>query len=142
MSGGENWGCGDLILTHQRGTCSVSKLRRNLRSVKRCARRVGVGTPDPTLTGLAGLVAVNELIGGLGIVKVLNRSIGPIKARDRGLTGGQLLLGMATAQLAGQDCLDGMDRVRADLGSTLLLEAPVAPSRTAARLAGRFGPAS
>lgn len=49
-------------------------------------------------------------------------------------------MGMATAQLVGQDCLDGMDRVRADGGSALLIEAPVAPSRTAARLAGRFGP--
>jgi len=48
---------------------------------------------------------------------------------------------MASAQLAGQDCLAGMDRVRADAGSALLTEAPVAPSRTAARLAGRFGPA-
>jgi len=48
---------------------------------------------------------------------------------------------MVSAQLAGQDCLAGMDRVRADAGSALLTEAPVAPSRTAARLAGRFGPA-
>jgi len=119
----------------------VKKLRRRERSAKRCARRVGIGEPDRTLTGLAGLAAVDELIGRLGIVEVLNRGIGPIKQRDRGLTGGQLLVGMATAQLAGQDCLDGMDRVRADAGSALLTEAPVAPSRTAARLAGRFGPA-
>jgi len=74
-------------------------------------------------------------------VEVLNRGTGPIKARDKGLSGGQLLMGMATAQLVGQDCLDGIDRVRADGGSALLIEAPVAPSRTAARLAGRFGPA-
>ena len=119
----------------------MKNLRRRERSAKRCARRVGIGTPDLTLTGLAGLAAVDELIGRLGIVEVLNRGVGPIKARDRGLTGGQLLMGMATAQLVGQDCLDGMDRVRADAGSALLIEAPVAPSRTAARLAGRFGPA-
>ena len=56
------------------------------------------------------------------------------------MTGGQLLLGMATAQLAGQDCLAGMDRVRADAGSALLTEAPVAPSTTAGKLAGRLGP--
>jgi len=88
---------------------------------------------------MAGLAAVDELIGRLGIVEVLGRGIGPIKQRDRGLSGGQLLVGMASAQLVGQDCLDGMDRVRADGGSALLT--PVAPSRTAARLAGRFGPA-
>ncbi len=99
-----------------------------------------MGRPDRTLTGLAGLVAVDELITRLGIVGVLDRGIGPIKARDRGLSGGQLLVGMATAQLAGQDCLAGLDRVRADAASALLTGAPVAPSRTAARLAGRFGP--
>ena len=97
----ENWGCEDLILTYQKGTCSVKNLRRYERSAKRCARRVGIGTADKTLTGLAGLAAVDELISRLGIVEVLNRGIGPIKARSRGLTGGQLLLGMATAQLAG-----------------------------------------
>lgn len=119
----------------------MSKLRRNQRGAKRGARHVRIGQPDRTLTGLAGLAAVAELIGRLGLVEVLNRGIGPIKARDRGLTGGQLLIGMATAQLAGQDCLAGMDRVRADAGSALLTGAPVAPSRSAARLAGRFGPA-
>jgi len=103
--------------------------------------RVRIGQPDRTLTGLAGLAAVDELIARLGIVEVLGRGIGPIKQRGRGLSGGQLLSGMASAQLAGQDCLAGMDRVRADAGSALLTEAPVAPSRTAARLAGRFGPA-
>ncbi len=90
---------------------------------------------------MAGLAAVDELIGRLGIAEVLRRGIGPIKQRDRGLSGGQLLVRMASAQLVGQDCLDGMDRVRADGGSALLTQAPVAPSRTAARLAARFGPA-
>ena len=45
-------------------------------------------------------------------MEVLGRGIGPVKQRGRGLSGGQLLMGMATAQLAGQDCLAGMDRVR------------------------------
>ena len=119
----------------------MNKLRRQTRTAKRCARRVGIGEPDTTLTGLAGLAAVDELINRLGIVQVLNRGIGAIKQRDRGLSAGELLVGMATAQLVGQDCLAGLDRVRADAGSALLTEAPVAPSRTAARLAGRFGPA-
>ncbi len=119
----------------------MKKLRRRERSAKRGARPVGVGAPDWTLTGMAGLAAVDELIGRLGIVEVLGRGIGPIKQRDRGLSGGQLLVGMATAQLVGQDCPDGMDRVRADGGSAWLTQAPVPPSRTAARLAGRFGPA-
>jgi hypothetical protein len=123
-----------------KGTCSVSKLRGKKRSAKRPARRVRIGAPDGSLTALAGLAAVDEVTARLGIVGALDRGIGPIKQRARGLTGGQLLLGMATAQLAGQDCLTGMDRVRADAGSALLTEAPVAPSTTAGKLAGRFGP--
>jgi len=92
------------------------------------------------LTGLAGLAAVDEVIGRLDMVAELDAGIGAIKQRARGLTGGQLL-GMATAQLAGQDCLAGLDRVRADAGSALLRQAPVAPSTTAGAPAGRFGSA-
>src|SRR5664280_2137951 len=140
LSGKENWVCDDPIRTYVKGTCSVSKLRGKKRSAKRPARRVRIGAPDGSLTALAGLAAVDEVTARLGIVGALDRGSGPIKQRARGLTGGQLLLGMATAQLAGQDCLTGMDRVRADAGSALLTEAPVAPSTTAGKLAGRFGP--
>jgi hypothetical protein len=125
-----------------KGTCSVKNIRPRKRKSKQVKRRVRIGAPDPSVTGLAGLVAVDEFIGRLAMVSELDRGIGPIKTRARGLTGGQLLLGMATAQLVGQDCLTGMDRVRADAGSALLTEAPVAPSTTAGRLAGCFGPAA
>ena len=124
-----------------KGTCSVKTIRPRKRNSKQPKRRVRIGAPDPTVTGFAGLVAVDELTARLGLVAELDRGIGPIKERERGLTGGQLLVGMATAQLAGQDHLVGMDRVRADPASSLLNEAPIAPSRTAGRLAGRFGPA-
>jgi hypothetical protein len=102
---------------------------------------VRVGAADESLTGLAGLAVVEELVAGLGLVNALDRGIGPIKSRARGLTGGQLLLGMATGQLVGQDCLAGLDRVQADAGSGLLHSAPVPASTTAAGLAARFGPA-
>ena len=85
----------------------MSKLRRKRRAAKRCPRRVGGGEPDRTLTGLAGLAVVEELIGRLGLVEVVNRGNGPIKERDRGLTGGQLLAGMATAQLVGRTASPG-----------------------------------
>ena len=117
----------------------MSKLRDKKRSAKRYARRVRIGAPDGSLTGRAGLAAVDEFTSRLKVVAELDAGIGPIKQRSRGLSGGQLLMGMATTQLVGQDCLAGMDRVRADAGSALLTEAPVAPSRTAGRLAGRFG---
>jgi hypothetical protein len=118
-----------------------SSVRRHKGKAQQQRRRVRVGAADASLTGLAGLAAVEELIAGLGMVSALDRGIGPIKARARGLTGGQLLLGIATAQLVGQDCLAGLDRVRADAGSALLTSAPVAASTTAAGLASRFGPA-
>ena len=119
----------------------MSKLRAKKRSAKRSARRVRIGPPDRSLTRLAGLATVEEVISRLAMVAEFDRGIGSIKQRDRGLSGGQLLVGMATAQLVGQDCLAGLDRVRADAGSALLTEAPVAPSRTAGRLARRFGSA-
>ena len=117
----------------------MKTLRRNSRRSKHPRSKVRIGKPDTTVTGLAGLAAVDELTERLGLVAALDRGIGPIKQRGRGLTGGQLLAGMATAQLVGQDCLAGMDRVRADPGSALLSAAPVAPSTTAGRLAGCFG---
>jgi hypothetical protein len=123
-----------------KGTRSVKTIRPRKRKSKQAKRRVRIGAPDPTVTGLAGFVAVDEVASRLGLVAELDRGIGPIKVRDRGLTGGQLLVGMATAQLAGQDHLVGMDRVRADPASMLLSNAPIAPSRTAGRLAGHFGP--
>lgn len=119
----------------------MSRVRRRKRMSKQSKRRVRIGAADSSVTGLAGLVAVDELTARLGMVRELDDGIGPIKGRARGLTGGQLLMGMATAQLLGQDCLAGLDRVRADAGSALLSEAPVAPSTTAGNLAGRFGPA-
>ena len=100
-----------------------------------------VGKPDRSLTGLAGLVAVDELVGVLKMVPELDRAIGPVKRRERGLTGGQVLVGMATGQLVGQDCLAGLDRVRADPACEMLGHAPVPASTTAAQLARRFRPA-
>jgi len=121
----------------------VSRLRRSKRRAKRVWGAVSGadGASEASVTGLAGLAGVQELIVGLDMVGALDAGIGPVKQRDRGVSGGQLLMGMATAQLAGQDCLAGLDtRVRADAGSALLTTAPVPPSTTAASIAGRFTP--
>ena len=72
-----------------------------VRGIRRLRRRVRVGAPDPTLTGVSGMAAVTELVDRLGMIWLLDAVIGPIKARDRGHTGGELLVGMAAAQLAG-----------------------------------------
>src|SRR6186713_2569968 len=62
----------------------------------------------------------------------------PIKARDRGFSAGQVLVGMAAAQLCGEDSLIGLDRHRADLAGQALCPVPGLASTTAAGLARRF----
>jgi hypothetical protein len=66
---------------------------------------VGIGAPDRSLTPVSGMVAVTELIDRLAMVTLLDAAIGPIKTRDRGFSGGELLVAMAAAQLAGEDFL-------------------------------------
>jgi hypothetical protein len=109
-----------------------------LRDIRRVQRRVRIGVPDPSLTPASGMVAVAELVDRLGVVRRLDARIGPIKTRRRGFSGGQLLVGMAGAQLAGEDFLVGLDRQCADAAGQLL--APVAglSSTTAAGLARKF----
>jgi hypothetical protein len=112
-----------------------------VRESHRLRQRVRIGAPDPRLTGVSGMVAVTELVSRLGVIKLLDAAIGPIKARGRGCTGGELLVGMAAAQLSGEDFLVGLDRWRADAAGQVL--APVAglSSTTAAGLARRFSDA-
>jgi hypothetical protein len=68
------------------------------------------------------------------MIKLLDAAIGPIKSRDRGFSGGQLLVGIAAAQLAGEDFLVGLDRQRADEAGQVLAVVPGAP--VAAQLPG------
>ena len=87
------------------------------------------------------MVAVTELVDRLDMIKLLDAAIGPIKDRRRGYTGGQLLVGMAAAQLAGEDFLVGLDRQRADAAGQVLAPVPGLSSTTAAGLARRFSDA-
>jgi hypothetical protein len=84
------------------------------------------------------MLAVTELVDRLGVVVALDEQVGRIKARARGLSAGEFLVGLACAQLAGEDYLIGLDRRRADLAGELLAPVPTAPSTTAATLAKRF----
>jgi hypothetical protein len=84
------------------------------------------------------MAAVTELVDRLGMIRLLDAAIGPIKARDRGFTGGQVLVGLACAQLAGEDFLVGLDRYRADVAGQMLAAVPGLSSTTAAGLARRF----
>lgn len=97
-----------------------------------------VGAPDPSLTPVAGMVAVAELVNQLGMIKLLDAAIGPIKARDRGHSGGELLVGVAAAQLAGEEFWVGLDRQRADLAGQAIVPVAGLCSTTAAGLARRL----
>jgi hypothetical protein len=61
-----------------------------------------VGAPDAALTANAGLAAVTELCGRLGVIGVIDAAAGPVKQRDRGFSAGELLTGIAAVQLAGR----------------------------------------
>ena len=112
--------------------------KKNTRNPRVRARRVRVGVPDGQLTPAAGIEAVREADRVLGITTALDAGIGPIKERDRGLSGGQLLVSMASVQLAGEDFLVGLDRRRADVAGQLLEPVPTPASTTAAGIAKRF----
>lgn len=73
-------------------------------------QQVRIGAPDRALTANAGLTAVTELCGRLGVTGALDSAVGPIKQRDRGYGAGELLTVIAAAQLAGEDFLTGLDR--------------------------------
>jgi hypothetical protein len=99
---------------------------------------VRIGAPDPTLTPVSGMVAVSEMVERLDVIGRLDATIGPIKQRRRGHTGGQLLVGMAAAQLAGEDFLVGLDRQRADQAGQALTPVPELAATTASGLARRL----
>jgi hypothetical protein len=72
------------------------------------------------------------------VIGRLDTTIGPIKQRRRGHTAGQMLVGIAAAQLAGEDFLVGLDRQRADGVGQQLCPVPDLAATTAAGLARRL----
>jgi hypothetical protein len=104
------------------------------------ASHVRIGKPDPFLTPNSGLVAVTELTDRLGVTAALDAGIGPVKQRKRGLTGGELLVAMASCHLAGGDHLVSLDRMRADIAGQELVSVATPVSTTAAGVARRFAP--
>ena len=104
-------------------------------------QRVRAGAPDGALTANAGLAVVTELCDRLGVAEAVDAAVGPIKQRDRGFGAGELLCGIAAAQLAGEDFLTGLDRQRADAAGQLITPVPGLASTTAAGLARRITPA-
>ena len=117
----------------------MSRIRSRKRQGKRRGQRVRFGAPDPSLTGCSGIAAVAELVDRLGVVTVFDAAVGSIKSRQRGVSAGQLLVGMAQSQLLGGDALVALDRQRTDSAGVALSAVPQMPATTAAGLARRFG---
>jgi hypothetical protein len=118
----------------------VSRVRGRRRQRREARRLVRIGTSDPTLTPNAGLIAITELVDRVGVATALDAGIGPVKRRDRGMTGGELLVSLASCQMAGGDHLVSLDRLRADTAGQELVSSPTPASTTAAGVAGRFNP--
>ena len=112
-----------------------------IRGGSRKRQQPRVGAPDRALTPNAGLAAVTELCGRLGVIEAIDDAAGPIKQRARGFSAGELLTGIAAAQLAGEDFLVGLDRQCADAAGQQLTPVPGLSSTTAAGLARRITPA-
>ncbi len=116
----------------------MGRVRDRRRRRRKARRGVRVGAPDRSLTRFSGLVAVTELVERLDVIGRLDAAIGPIKTRDRGASGAEVLVGMAAAQLAGEEFLVGLDRHRADTAGQVLTPVPGLASTTATGLARRF----
>jgi hypothetical protein len=56
-----------------------------IRAGSRRRQQVRAGAPDGSLTANAGLAAVSELCGQLGVIEALDAAAGPVKQRDHGL---------------------------------------------------------
>jgi hypothetical protein len=113
-------------------------VNRLLKSGTVVAGQVKIGKPDPGLTSVSGMVAVTEMVDRLGVVEALDAAVGPIKQRDRGFSGGEVLVGVAAAQMAGEDFLVGLYRQRADVAGQVIVPVAGLSSTTAAGLARRF----
>ena len=112
----------------------------SIRGGKRMRQRPRVGVPDRALTPNAGMAVVGELCGRLGVIEAIDAVTGRVKQRARGFGAGELLAGIAAAQLAGEDFLTGLDRHRADVAGQQLTPVPGLASTTAAGLARRITP--
>jgi hypothetical protein len=119
----------------------VARIQPNkARAPRRRARRVKIGRPDRRLTACGGAEAVREADRVIGIAAVLDRAIGPVKQRRRGLTGGQAVLAGASAMMAGADCMSALDARRRDAAGLELEPVPPPAPTTWAGIASRFGP--
>ena len=109
--------------------------------------RIEFRADDRSLTPYAGLAVSGELCRAVRLVELVDAElsaaarVAPVKARRRGLSPGEVTVAIAEAQLAGAECFDDIEDVRADragAGLRAVARTPSAP--TARQLAYRFKP--
>jgi hypothetical protein len=107
--------------------------------------RLQIRADDPSLTPYAGLAISGELTRKLRLVELLDaelsvvRQARPVKQRARGLSPGGLVVAMAESQLAGGECFDDIEDLRADRAGAPLRAVALTPSApTARQVARRF----
>jgi hypothetical protein len=100
--------------------------------------RIEFRADDPSLTPYAGLAVSGELCRRVRLVELIDaelQAVGrvqPVKRRRRGLSPGQLAVAIAEAQLAGAECFDDLEVVRADQAGAALRAVAAIPSAPAA----------
>ncbi|MCA1678485.1 MAG: IS1380 family transposase [Actinobacteria bacterium] len=109
--------------------------------------RLAIRADDPNLTPYAGLVIVGELARRTRLVELIDAELGvvrtarAVKRRRRGLSAGALVVSLAECQIAGAECFDDVENVRADRAGASLRAVAATPSAPAARqLARRYRP--
>ncbi len=108
--------------------------------------RLRVRADDPALTPCAGLAIVGELARSTRLVELINAELGTVagaavKTRRRGLSAGALVVSLAECQIAGADCFDDIENVRADTaGASLRAVAGTPSAPTARQRARRYRP--
>jgi DDE family transposase len=122
-------------------------LRVNAGNDGRGSGRLAIRADDPSLSPYAGLAIVGEVARSTRLVELIDAELGAaagvaaVKTRRRGLTAGELVVSLAECQIAGADCFDDVENVRADSAGAPLRAVSGTPSAPAARqLARRFEP--
>ena len=114
-------------------------MRVNASDCDRAPGRLSFRADDPALTPYAGLAIVGELARRTRLVELVDgelaavRGVRPVKARRRGLSAGGLVVSLAECQIAGAECFDDIESVRADNASAAFRAVRDTPSAPAAR---------
>jgi Transposase DDE domain group 1 len=120
-------------------------LRVNASDCDRGPGRLRFRADDPALTPYGGLAVVGELARRTRLVELIDAELGAVrgvravKARRRGLSAGGLVVSLSECQIAGAECFDDIENVRADTASAAFRAVRATPSApTARQLARRY----